>query len=283
MKICIAGGSGFIGKNLVYFLKDLGHEIALISHKQLSSNNAAESIRNSEIVINLMGESIAGRWTMAKRGRIMESRMKATQTLMKVVKMHGSMVRNIIGVSAVGVYDSVHTHTEESLNYSEGFLKEVVINWESAYLNAGIHNARICIMRLGVVLGNNGGMLLKLEKILPRFVGIIIKGQRNFTFVHIADLLSSVDFVIKNEFIEGIVNVTSPYFISIESFYKLWASVRKVVVRLYVFKWVMKIALGEAAELLFDGQRVIPEKLLKAGFVFSFENPESALLHLRAK
>jgi uncharacterized protein (TIGR01777 family) len=283
MKICIAGGSGFIGRNLSEYLIKSGHEVILISHFQIGQSETVLKIRGCEVLVNLMGESIAGRWTKKKRRRIMESRIDATRNLLETVRRSGAGIRLIVGVSAVGIYDSYHEHKEDSKFYAGGFLQEVVLGWEAAYAEAGITTARLCLLRLGVVLAENGGMFQKISRLVPNFAGIVIKGKGNFPFIHVHDLVRCFEFIVLNEKVSGIVNVTAPVAISIKDFYKMWATLKGAVVRFYLFDWMLRLGLGTSAVLLTDGQHVVPEKLMKAGFRFAYPTAADTLNELIRK
>jgi len=283
MKICIAGGSGFIGRNLSDYLIKSGHHIVLISHQKIGHNDTVREISGSDVLINLMGESIAGRWTKEKRKRILESRIDTTRILLEAVRVHGTGIRLIVGVSAVGIFDKCHVHTEDSQFYSGGFLQKVVLQWEAVYAEAGISAARLCILRLGVVLGKNGGMFQKISRFVPNFIGIVIRGRGHFSFIHMDDLVRCVDFIIMNENVSGILNVSAPESISIKDFYTLWADLKGAVIRVYLFDWMLRLVLGTSSVLLTEGQHVVPEKLIKTGFQFVYPGAANALNKLLLK
>ncbi len=275
--VCIAGASGFIGHNLVQRLLVEGYTVSLISREDFKSGSIGDKIRNCTIVVNLVGESIAGLWTRGKRKKIYESRIQSTKKLVEAINLAGNDVKLLIQVSGVSIYDHQLVHTEDSRNYDEGFLSKVIKDWEGELSHIRNGNLRVIILRLGIVLDKSGGILKQMLYTLKLGVGIGVNSEEYFPFVHIDDLMNVFLFCINKKKISGVVNVTAPGFSKINQFFSVLVRVKKVKHIIWVNTEFIRFFLGESGSLLTNGQRVVPEKLQKGGFIFMYDNIEDAL------
>ena len=167
MKIVICGMSGFVGNALHDFLSAQHHEVVSLS---IRSNSTVESIVNvldgSNVVINLSGANILGRWSAAYKKLLRSSRLETTAALTHALTHCSNQPRTLVNASAVGVYDSYHQHDEYSHYFGNDFLATLVQDWEEAALSARALGTRVCITRFGVVYGSDGGAM---SKMLPPF------------------------------------------------------------------------------------------------------------------
>ena len=275
--VCISGASGFIGRNLVQRLLYEGFTVTLISREDFKKGTLGDKIKQSSIVINLSGESIAGFWTKRKRKRIYDSRIQTAKELVEAINQEGLNVKLLIQVSAVGIYDNHHIHTEDSKYYDEGFLSMVIRDWEDELTNLRNYNLRVVILRLGVVLDKSGGILQKMMYTLKMGIGIGVRSEEYFPFVQLDDLMNVFLFCIKTKKIFGVVNVSAPFFSKISQFFSVLVRIEKVRCMIWFNKRLIGILLGKSGSLLTNGQRVVPEKLENEGFVFRYDNIEVAL------
>jgi hypothetical protein len=271
MKICIAGASGFIGKNLVNDLRRDKHEISTIGRRDFKENNVGMKLMNSECVINLCGESIAGIWTRRKKKRIFQSRVNTTRILVEQVNQVGLNVRIFISISGVGIYDRIHYHGEKSLFFADNFLAYLIKDWEGSLNGIVDKKIKIVVLRLGVVLGKNGGIMKKIRIPFRLGFGFVIKSNENFSFIHIQDLISVFRLAILDDSLSGIVNVLSKENISIQDFFYALGDAIKCKVRIPVRPSFLKVIMGESSVILTEGQNVIPEVLIKREFEFLFQ------------
>jgi uncharacterized protein (TIGR01777 family) len=209
MNVSIAGGSGFIGKNLEAFLKRQGYNVSRILRSDFKENIISSKLLKQDVIINLAGESITGRWTQRKKNTIYENRISTTRSIIETINGIDSSVKTIINISAAGIYDNINIHDERSLNYANNFLATVIRAWENELYNLKNNQIRIIILRMGVVLGRNEGLLKSLKIPLKLGVGIRMKINRGFPFILINDVLGFFDFVIRNENLSGIINVVA--------------------------------------------------------------------------
>jgi uncharacterized protein len=275
--VCIAGASGFIGRNLVDRLSNEGFNVSIISRKDLQKDNVSLKVRNCSIIVNLAGESIAGLWTKRKRRAIYDSRIQTTRKLVDAINLFGGQVKLLIQVSGVGLYDRQHIHSEESILYDDGFLSKVIHDWEGELANIRKSNLRIVVLRLGIVLDKNGGLLKQMMCTFKWGMGFGIKSEEFFPFVQLDDLMNAFMFCVENQKINGIVNVAAPVLVKINEFFKTVFEVNSIKMVMWFNKSFIRILMGESGSLLTNGQQVIPVKLQKLGFVFIYDNIKDAL------
>jgi uncharacterized protein (TIGR01777 family) len=275
--VCIAGASGFIGRNLVQRLQGEGYSVSFISREDFKSDNVCVKIKNCCIVVNLIGESIAGLWTKKKRKAIYDSRILTTKKLVEAINLSENEVKVLIQVSGVGIYDDKHIHSEESEKYDEGFLGMVIKDWEGELTNIRKGNLRVVVLRLGIVLDKNGGILKQVMYPLKLGIGFGVKSEEYFPFVQLEDLMNVFLFCIETLKISGIVNVATPGLTKISQFFRDLYRVKNIRNIIWFSTGFIRLLMGESGSLLTSGQNVVPAKLQNAGFVFRYDNIEDAL------
>ncbi len=293
MNILLTGATGFIGKPLSQKLISDEHQVfAWVRNK-----NKAEAVldnritcveqleeiqeQNFDVVINLAGEPIADkRWTSARKLALRNSRIGLTEKLVKYLNSLNKKPRVILSGSAIGYYGSQQPDLEldEDSDSIQGFTHTLCADWEAAAASLADESTRVCFLRTGVVLGKGGGVLGKM--VLPFKLGLggpIGSGRQIMSWIHLQDWIKAALFLIEHEDLSGTVNLVSPNPVSNREFTMALA---KTVHRPAFFKvpcFFLKLAMGESAELLCEGQRVIPKRLLDVGFKFEFELIEPAL------
>jgi uncharacterized protein (TIGR01777 family) len=283
MKVVIAGASGFIGRNLSAYLSSKGIETIPLDRLDFTLERLQEKIEGSDMLINLAGTSIAGIWTGKRKRAIYNSRISSTKALVKAVIACKIPVGVFVHVSGVGLYHGEGIHDENSTEMADNFLKRVIIDWEKALHELDGKCGRVVILRLGAVLDKNGGMLAKLKLLRYLGIGFGVKSEEGFAFIHIKDLLRIFDFIINYPEMKGVYNGVSPEINSISTFYRLLARAFKYRFTILVNARLAKVFLGESVVMVSKGQRVVPLRLLKEGFVFEFTGLEESLFHLLQK
>ncbi|MDR4947263.1 TIGR01777 family oxidoreductase [Neobacillus cucumis] len=300
MKILIAGGSGFIGRIVTGLLLEEGHDIVILTRKKkpsernikyiqwLETDTSPENeIKRADVVINLAGVSInAGRWTTKHQKQIYESRMIATEELIRIVAALPEKPSVFINASAIGIYPPSlqGVYTEKSLEVADDFLGRTVNDWEQKAATVSTYGIRTVFMRFGVVLGNEGGALPLM--VLPYKVfmgGRMGSGKQWVSWVHVKDVARALLFAITNDHLNGPVNITAPNPKRMEEFGRTIGSVLHRPHWLPVPSLMMKLVLGKKSTLVLEGQFVVPEVLKETGFEFEFPTLESALKDLLAK
>ncbi|MGF7030663.1 uncharacterized protein (TIGR01777 family) [Paenibacillus mucilaginosus] len=298
MKVAIAGGTGFIGGHLTRYYAERGTEVVLISRSARASDKErvryvtwselekdVSAVEGAEAVINLAGESINQRWSEAAKARILDSRLDSVRRVADIV---GRLERkpvlvNASGMSVYGLSDT-ESFSEESPHRLDHFLAEVVEKWEAEIRR--VPAARTVMLRVGVVLGRDGGAYPKMR--LPFVFGAggrIGSGRQWLSWIHVDDIIRLIDYCVTQEEMAGPVNATAPEPVTNDAFGRALA---KVMGRPYLFPvpgLVMKLIFGEMSMLLLEGQKVLPQAALSGGFRFTYPTIEEALrsLERRAK
>lgn len=288
MRVLITGGSGFIGQALTRALLARGDQVVIVSRTPERVRTQAGLACVSglmrvqgviDAVVNLAGAPIVGRrWTDARKQLLRDSRIDTTQALVDWMRRSDAPPSTLISGSAIGYYGS---HRDEVLDESAavdvGFPHELCRDWEQAALEAGDLGVRVCVIRTGVVLGQGGA----LAKMLPAFRmgmgGPIGNGEQWMSWIHLDDEVGAILYLLDNPSLQGPFNLTAPEPVTNEVFSRTLAGALKRPAFTRVPATMMKLLLGEASELLVEGQRVVPRNLNTAGYVFKYPQLQAAL------
>ena len=311
MRIIITGGAGLIGRALAASLAADNHETITLSRnpqyvKSLPKNARAEQwdghtaagwgqlADGADAIVNLAGESIGGsnlfsillgRWTRRRKRRILESRLNAGAAVMQALEAAQKKPRVLIQPSAVGYYGTLRDEelTEEAYPGID-FQARVCWDWENSTSRAEVLGVRRAVTRSGVVLGMQGGIFPVMLLPFKFFVGGRLgSGRQWFSWIHIADEVSAIRFLIENPGARGPFNLTAPQTLTNTQFAK---AIGRAMRRPSFFPtpgFLLRIPMGEKAMIVLDGRRPIPRRLLDMGFTFRFPDAESALRDLLSK
>lgn len=300
MRILIAGGTGLIGRALVTELAHVGHELMVLSRTPDRIAFRQPSVRTipwdgrtltgwetalaeADAVINLAGESIAtGRWTAAKKARIERSRLDAGAALTQAIVAAESRPRVLLQASAVGIYGPRDdTPLDESASPGTDFLSRVAVAWEASTAPVEALGVRRVIVRLGVVLSAEGGALPRMLLPFRFFVGGPLgQGRQRLPWIHIADAVGAIHFLLTHEEAEGVFNLTAPLPPTQVEFSRALGRVLGRPAWLPVPAVVLRLFFGEMATVLLEGQNAVPRRLLTLGYTFRYAELEAALLSL---
>ncbi len=281
MRTLISGATGLVGSALVESLHIKGHTIRCLQRDKNPGNlkmwNTDELFTSDteepfETVIHLAGENVAGgRWSNARKRRIMDSRVEGTRQLIEYLSTLQSPPSTFICASAIGFYGNRGNEVlSEKSHPGNGFLAEVCRKWEAETEKARSFGARVVNLRFGMILSPKGGAL---HKMLPAFKaglgGPIGKGRQYMSWVSIRDLVEIVDFIINAETLGGPINVVAPDAVTNRVFTEKLAQSLNKPAKLPAPPFALRLLLGEMAdELLLASSRVIPAKLLAAGYSY---------------
>jgi len=285
MRVLIAGGSGFIGTHLSRFLRDEGHEVIIVSRdpsRGISYDEVRNYIDGSTVLINLAGENIAGRWTASKKRKIRESRLWAGRKLVDEIRKSGSKPGAFLQASAIGFYGrSLEGEFDEHSPPGDDFLARLVVDWENSTRELEDMGIRRVILRIGMVLAKDGGAYPRMS--FPFRFGLggrVGSGKQWISWIHIYDLVRAVRFLMESPF-SGPFNLVAPHPVRNEEFTRTLCEVLRRPCFLPVPAFILKILFGEMADyLLLEGQRVIPRRLMEAGFQFRYPHLKEALENL---
>lgn len=299
MKIFITGGTGFIGSALISELRDC--RITVLSRnparasEQLGSHVQAigdldqlASFDGYDAVINLAGEPIINkRWTPRQKALICESRWQITRQLVAKIQASAQPPHTFISGSAVGIYGDQHdTVIDEHFDIpahvaADDFAHHVCQQWENIAREAESDATRVCLLRTGIVLAKHGGALAKM---LPPYRlglgGPIGDGKQYFPWIHLDDMVRAITFLLHTQDAQGPFNMTAPDPIPNKVFSRTLARTLHRPHFLFTPAFALKLALGESASLLLEGQRAIPMKLTTLGFEFHHRHLSQALTDL---
>lgn len=289
----VTGATGFVGKRLI---QQLAHPIVCsrnqaaamkkldLPESQVIQWNPSEGTLSIDQpvqqVVNLMGESIAhGRWNDSKKKRIRDSRIQGTRNLVDGLLQTESLPDVFVSASAIGFYgDPGESIVDEDFAQGTGFLPDVCAAWEDEALRLQDHGVRVVCLRIGIVLGPDGGAVKEMAPIFKWCVGGRLgTGKQWMAWIHVNDLVSLIMYSLATPSLMGPVNATAPNPVRNSEFTRAMAS---AVGRPAIFpapKFALKLALGEFAESLFFSQRVIPKAATDAGFEFEYSDVHQAV------
>lgn len=295
MKVFMTGGTGFVGTYLAKRFISEDHSVTILTPDAggqalkikglayLEGNPTVEgewqkAVAGHDVIINLAGASIFSRWTEEQKKILLSSRMLTTRNLVDALPENAKNV-TFFSTSAVGYY-GFHSDEElvETSPAGTDFLARLAYDWESEALKAQQKGARVIITRFGIVLGKNGGALGQMLPLFKFFLGgPLSSGRQWFSWVHAHDLVEAFIFLLQKKDISGAVNLCSPQPVRNK---ELGHAIGRVLHRpsfLPAPGFMIKLILGEFGSVLLEGQRVIPRRLLDAGFKFKYPEIDEAL------
>jgi uncharacterized protein (TIGR01777 family) len=296
MKCIISGGTGFIGRHVVDRLLKDSHYVGVWSRKPgldrrtavathswdpLEGEPPLESLNGMDCVIHLAGENVAQRWTPEVKRRIHDSRVVGTQRLVEAIGRVRHKPSVFICASAIGIYGNRGDEilTEESVP-GTGFLADTCRAWEAEADLARRYGMRVVKVRIGFVLGKDGGALKKMVPAFRAFVGGKLgSGKQWMPWIHVEDVAEVFSYAVNND-ISGVWNATSPNPVRNSEFTKELASTLGRPALFPVPPPALKLAFGEFAQHMVDSARVIPQNLINAGFTFKHPELPEALRNL---
>jgi uncharacterized protein (TIGR01777 family) len=304
MTVVITGATGFIGSalcrelhkdcNIVALSRDpekakqaLGSMAAVTQWNAKTLDGWERTVDGASAIINLAGENIAsGRWNESKKNKILQSRLDATQAIVNAVNRAEAKPNVLIQASAIGYYGNRGDQIlDESSPSGTGFLADVCKQWEQTVHPLTDSTTRLAIIRPGAVLGAEGGLMPRVLSAFRLFLGGYPgSGEQYLSWIHIGDVAGVVRFLIDHDDCRGVFNLTAPNPTMAKDFSDVLGRLMHRPSSLPVPAAVLTTMLGEmAAELLLSSQRVIPARLLQAGYKFKFPDAESALENIIAK
>jgi uncharacterized protein len=300
MRVVITGGSGLIGSEVARDLGEAGHEVVILTRNPakagpLPANTRAVqwdgrtaagwgSLLDGDAgIVHLAGESIAeGRWTAEKKRRIRDSRVESGRAVLEAIKQAREKPRVLLQGSAVGYYgpcgDEIVTEHHPP---GDDFLARVCLEWEASTAEAETLGVRRALLRTGVVLSPRGGALPKMA--LPFRLGAggpLGSGRQWFPWIHIADEVGAIRFLLEREDASGPFNLAAPDPLRNRDFTR---QLGRALRRPSLFPapgFALRTVLGEMADMLLNGQRAVPQRLAEAGYVFRYPEAGPALRNL---
>jgi len=297
MSLLVTGGTGFVGRQFIASSNE--PFIATVSRdKAKAKGTLGDSVQeiiqwdppaspfpnppgiHFDKVVNLMGESIAeGRWSAAKKKRILESRVAGTRQLIDGLLATGKPPSVFVSASAIGIYgDPGETIVDESHPLDDIFAASVCQAWEAEANRLASHGTRVVCLRIGIVMGDGGGAI---DKMLPIFQmglgGKLGSGKQWMSWIHVDDLTGMINWALENPNVSGPVNATAPEPARNAEFTKTLAKAVNRPAFLPAPWFALRLIFGEFANSLFFSQRIVPKVALDQGFKFKFPNLPDAI------
>lgn len=274
----MSGATGFVGSHLGNAFREMKCKVVPLGRKDFTSALLAEKMTGADVIVNLAGAPVIKRWSAEYKKTMYESRINITKTLVSACSQMDPKPKLFISTSAIGYYASGGPHTESNHVKADNFLGDLAMDWEKEALRAGDFGIRTVIFRFGVVLGKDGGAL---KEMLPPFKlgmgGTIGDGSQPFSWIHIQDLIRAFQTAVNDESFQDIYNLTSPNPTTNKGLTKALGKALGKSTFMKVPKFAIRLQLGEGAQVLTEGQTVIPERLMKSGFSFTFNDIEDAV------
>lgn len=292
MKIVVTGATGLIGRKLIHQLMIEGNEVFALARSpeklpELPPQNVfrwsddkvphSTILKNSDAVIHLAGEGIADKlWTSTRKQQLRDSRILGTKNLVQSIQAlpPNERPKIFISGSAIGYYANNSESQDETSEAGSGFLADLCKDWEAAALECDNLGIRTVLLRTGLVLAREGGLLKKSGPV------ILGDGSQWMSWIHIDDVVHMIKFVLANEDAKGPINVTAPNPVSNKAFTEAYAKIKKIPLTLPAPAAILKAVTGDLSQAILANQKVMPSKMLTAGFEFKFTDLETALKDL---
>ena len=302
MNILLSGGTGFIGRLLTRTLLLQGHAVSLLSRRPLPADfptaaqtipwegratpQLIEKIARADAVVNLAGASIGERrWTVDRKREIEESRLATTKVIVDAIALSPRRPAVLLSASAVGYYGDAGSDAVTELHPpGNGFLAGLCVRWEAAAREVERLGVRVVFPRMGVVLAPDGGALARMAAPFRLFAGGPLgSGKQWFPWVHSEDVVHAISYALTADALSGPFNLVAPEPVTMEQF------ARHLGNALHRPSWIrvpgplLSFALGEMAEMILHGARVIPEVLIHSGFSFRYPTLAGAFAEIFQK
>jgi uncharacterized protein (TIGR01777 family) len=303
MRVIITGGTGLIGGALAEDLAAAGHEVIVLSRDASKAAGVPAGVRvaawdartgkgwahlveGAGAIVNLAGENIAsGRWTGGRKRRIRESRLDAGRAVVEAVEAATDKPQAVIQASGIGFYGGTgDLDVSEESPPGQGFLASFAVEWEACTAGVQDLGVRWAAIRTGVVLSTQGGALPRMTLPLPLVSARRLGGGRQwFPWIHISDEVAAIRFLIEHDSPRGAFNLVAPHPVRNAEFLAHLNRLLRRPVAIPVPALLLRLALGEMATEVLDGQKAAPQRLVEMGFHFQFPDAEGALYDLLRK
>jgi len=300
MKVIITGGTGMIGRALARELVDNDHSVFILTRTPHLVKNLPPGVEalgwdsstaqgwdhlvdGDTAIVNLAGANVAaGRWTAARKQEILQSRVEAGQAVVQAVEAASAKPAVVIQSSAVGYYGpSSDPRLTEKAPPGDDFLARVCVEWEASTAPVEAMGVRRAIIRTGIVLSAKDGALPRMLLPFKLFIGGPLgTGRQGFPWIHLADEVAAIRFLLEQPQASGAFNLAAPNPLSNADFGRALGRVLRRPAIVPTPALPLKLAFGEMASVLLEGQYAVPHRLQELGFQFRFSQAEAALQDL---
>lgn len=292
MRVLVTGGLGFVGRHLSQALLASGHQVTAIGlqprpvridhpdFRYLSADTSVTGpwqaeVQRAAVVVNLAGKTIFKRWSAAYKQQIVNSRVKTTSNLVAAIE-RGKV---LLSTSAMGYYGHRNDDLlDEDQPPGNDFLARVSRQWEAAALASADKGVRVAVMRFGIVMGAGGGAMQKMLPVFRFFMGGPLgKGRQWVPWIHMSDLVNAIGYLLTHDDLGGVYNLCSPNPARSRDLAAALGRVLKRPAKMAAPSFMLRVMMGEVADVMMASQRAVPRRLMEAGFDFKFPQLENAL------
>ncbi len=300
MKVVITGATGFVGSCLVQKLQERGDQLIILTRRPeqaqrlfpsvafpdltcvayapKESGDWQSAVSGCDAVVNLAGAPIAERWTPDYKREVLDSREQGTQKVVEAIAQASDKPAVLINASAVGYYGTSEVAKfDEDSAPGDDFLADVCRRWEAAAQPVTDLGCRLVVLRTGIVLGKGGA----LERMVPPFKmfvgGPIGSGRQWFSWIHRDDLVGLIIRALDDPSLTGVYNATAPSPVRMQEFCSVLGQVMGRPSWLPVPEFALELLLGDAAQVVLEGQQVVPKRIQRTNFKYTYPNVTGAL------
>lgn len=294
--VLITGGTGLVGRSLTKKLLDKGYRVIYLSRREDLNADIPrygwdykrgllneKALEQADHIINLAGAGVAEkRWTKARKAELYDSRIRTTRMLFEKLESDNHGIKSFVSASAIGIYKSdLDEEINEDGPRGEDFLAAITKDWECEMFNIEVLDIRTFVLRIGIVLSEEGGAFKQFVAPMKWGLGASLgSGKQFMSWIHIDDLVEMFIHGLNSKE-EGTFNAVASDSITNKDFTKSLAmAMKKPLWAPNVPAFTLKLALGEMGEIVTRGQRISNEKIKSQGFKFKFDNIELALQNL---
>jgi hypothetical protein len=303
MRVIITGGTGLIGRQLAGSLAGDRHEVIVLSRTPSQASGMPAGVRlerwdaktsagwgplvdGADAIVNLAGESLAeGRWTDARKQAILDSRVNAGKAVVEAIRASSQKPKVVVQASAVGYYGPRgREEITEDAKPGSDFSAKICVDWEASTQPVESLGVRRPVIRTGIVLSADGGALPRMLLPFKFFAGGKLgSGEQGFPWIHMADEIAAIRFLIDTASASGPFNLTAPNPPTNAGFAKAIGQAMGKPSAIPAPGFALKAAFGEMSTVLLDGQRAVPKRLLDLGYTFRFSDPVAAVRDILKK
>lgn len=235
----------------------------------------------AEMIVNLAGTTVTGRWTEERMIDILESRRVSTRNLVDSVNRCSKKLQLFINASAVGIYQPDRFCDEESSDIGRHFLAKVANAWEE---EAGkLRNVRKVVLRFGVVIAAGGGVLKKMMPWIRSRIAVVLgNGEQEFPVIHLEDITGFMIYLLGHPELEGVYNMVIPNCVNYREFVRALAEYKKPFLRFRVPAWVLQLMMGPASTVITRSAHVVPWRLMKSGYEYKYRTVGEVVEELKS-
>lgn len=278
VSIFITGIGGFIGQALKKESERAGYRVFTLPREQLLEGGVllTEALRNADVVVNLAGENIMGRWNVKKKKQILQSRVQITRNLVSAIAGLERKPKLFVNASAIGIYRPDSYSDEETRKLGDDFLARVLKAWEAEL--RGLRHVRTVVLRFGVVFGKDGGVWKQLLPMLKSRVYFILgTGAQAMPMIRVEDITGFILYAVGHPGVEGIYNMVIPQEVSFREFINALSVIRNSFLNWRIPRGVLEMVMGEGVSPLLDTAHVKSIRLPGSGYELKYRNVNEVL------